>query len=408
MNNDNFLLGSTSFTNIKNINNLLNQSKNEIAKTVETASTNLQSEIKNQIIDKKEKIESEVVSEVNKGVTEVKNLLENETKKVEESINNFQNTIQTNIQNEIEEKKEEIEKEIRNTVQSTVNNILPSSIELNKIKNIQDGLQASLQHFQNGMLQMNEQYSIPSTSPIYNNLTKSRNVSQYNSRKPSVQSNLSNNTVDDIVIDIPHSELTQISENKIVTTRNRKIDRKNLANDILAELPISFRVNDSILIDNNETLENYIDEWKNWNTNGQNKLDILIERINIEEQKYKDLSKFNIKCAKSIQFCLLALGSIIVYIQASGGDSSLINKFTIASGAGTTIASSVLTYFGFPKKGPHYGKVYSNMNKLKCWIDSKLVLPIEKRFSPYDIYAIAKKAFDTIIFEAKDGLQDHK
>jgi hypothetical protein len=384
MSKDNFLIGSTLFTNTKNINNLLNQSKNEIVKTVENISTNVQ----NEIIDKKEKIESEIGLEVNKSV------LENEIK-------NVQNEIKNDIESKLEEKKDEIEKEIRNTVQTKINSILPSSIELNKIKSIQDGLQASLQHFQNGMSQMNEQYSasIP---------TKSRNVSQNNSRKPSV---ISNGSIDDIVIDIPQSQsdLPQLADSvKIVTTRNRKIDRKNLANDILAELPISFRVNDSILIDNNETLENYIDEWKNWNTNGQNKLDILIERINIEEQKYKDLSKFNIKCAKSIQFCLLALGSIIVYIQASGGDSNLINKFTIASGAGTTIASSVLTYFGFPKKGPHYGKVYSNLNKLKCWIDSKLVLPIEKRFSPYDIYAIAKKAFDTIIFEAKDGLQDHK
>lgn len=369
MNNENFLIGSTLFTNNKNINALLNQTKNEIQSKLE---------------DKKEKVESEITNFIQ---NDIQSKIEEEKQKVESEVTNFiQNEIQNKLEDEIEEKKREIE----NVIQNKINNTFLPTIELNKIKNIQDGLQASLQHFQNGMNQINNQY--PNVS---------RPVSHANSRKPSITST---SRTDDTVIDIPQSE----DNVKIVTTRNRKIDRKNLANDILAELPISFRVNDSILIDNNETLENYIDEWKNWNTNGQNKLDILIERINIEEQKYKDLSKFNVKCAKSIQFCLLALGSIIVYIQASGGDSNLINKFTIASGAGTTIASSVLTYFGFPKKGPHYGKVYSNLNKLKCWIDSKLVLPIEKRFSPYDIYAIAKKAFDTIIFEAKDGLQDHK
>jgi hypothetical protein len=40
---------------------------------------------------------------------------------------------------------------------------------------------------------------------------------------------------------------------------------------------------------------------------------------------------------------------------------------------------------------------------LKGWIESKLVLPFDQRFSPFDIYMIGAKAYDAIIQDAEEG-----
>jgi len=190
--------------------------------------------------------------------------------------------------------------------------------------------------------------------------------------------------------------------------RNRKIDRRLLANDILAELPISVRFNDGVNIDNNETLENYVEDWKMFTEEGSNQLEILLEEIYIEEEKYKKLGKFNHNCARLIQFSLLILGSFIVYIQAAGSDASTIEKTTIVSGAGTTIATSLLTFFSFSKKAPHYSKISFTLKRLRCWLENKCMLPKIKAFSPYDLYTISKKSLDTILLEATEGLQETK
>jgi len=213
---------------------------------------------------------------------------------------------------------------------------------------------------------------------------------------------------------IPEEQFVLNMEPEIITqakesTRNRKKDRLNLANDILAELPISIRYNEGIYIDNDEKLDNYIDDWKNWTEDGLDQLKILLEQIAVDELKYKRMSTINIGCTKAIQMGLMIVGSAIVYIQASGKASpETINDFNIASGGITTIASLCLSVFAFNKKGPHYSKVYQTLQQLRCWIEAKLVLPIEKRFSPYDIYTISRKAYDVIMLEAKTGLESSK
>ena len=194
----------------------------------------------------------------------------------------------------------------------------------------------------------------------------------------------------------------------VESSRNRKTDRRILASDLSSELPISFRYNESVNIDNDETPENYAEDWKMWLESGQDQLDILLEQIYMDERKYKKMANRNGLAARTIQFGLLFLGSAIVYLQASNAGLEVTNKFTIASGAGTTICSSLLSFCGFAKKAPHYSNVKSNMQRLRSWIESKLVLPESKRFSPYDIFIIARKAYDTILLDASEGLNQDK
>jgi len=193
-------------------------------------------------------------------------------------------------------------------------------------------------------------------------------------------------------------------ERNIISVRNRKIDRRNLANDILAELPISIRFNESIYIDNDEEITNYTGDWEKWVEDGTDNLKILLEEISIDELKYKRLARWNSGWTKAIQMGLLVVGSAIVYVQASGkATPEQINQFNIASGGVTTISSLCLQVFAFNKKAPHYTKVYQNLQQLRCWVESKLILPIHKRFSAYDIFAIARKAYDVILLEARAG-----
>jgi hypothetical protein len=104
----------------------------------------------------------------------------------------------------------------------------------------------------------------------------------------------------------------------------------------------------------------------------------------------------------------MIIGSAIVYIQAVGSDAETVNRFNVASGAATTIASLLLNIGGFSKKAPHYSIVSINLTRLRCCIEGKLVLPIEKRFSTYDIYSIGMTAYNAIILLVKEGLESNK
>jgi hypothetical protein len=216
-----------------------------------------------------------------------------------------------------------------------------------------------------------------------------------------------------VAIDIPQpeSDTSEMPPTNIKTTRNRKLDRRNLANDILAELPIAIRFNEGMFLDNDEQLDNYVADWNLWadqtNSNAD-QLKVLIEQIACDELKYKSMASANSLYAKIIQVSLMILGSAIVYIQAKGSSPEVVNDFNIASGAATTIASILLQYCNFTKKAPHFSKIQRNLQLLRSWIDNKLVLPISKRFSPFDIFIISRKAYDTIILEAKNGLENTK
>lgn len=205
----------------------------------------------------------------------------------------------------------------------------------------------------------------------------------------------------DVVINVDEQK-----QEEVVTTRNRKTDRRILAADLSSELPIAFRYSENVNIDNEESLPNYSDDWRQWLSSGQDQLEILLEQVYIDEQKYKKLSSRNGGIARLIQFGLLVIGSSIVYVQASQASAEVIQKFNIASGGLTTVCSSLLSFCGFSDKASHYNVVKTNLQRLRSWIESKLVLPEHKRFSPYDIFIISKRAYDAIILEASEGLKE--
>ena len=210
-----------------------------------------------------------------------------------------------------------------------------------------------------------------------------------------------------------HSSINFTGANEdLGSTRNRKIDRRNLANDILAELPISIRYNENVYIDSSEQPINYTDDWEQWCINNESQgfdhLDALIEDIKENALKYKRLSNKHFYWNQVIQTSLFVLGTAIVYVQASGTTAEVVNRFNVASGVGTACATILLGVSKCAKKYPHYAKVSSNLTKLVCWLENKLILPVNKRFSPFDLYAISKIARDTIILEAKQGLEDSK
>ena len=196
--------------------------------------------------------------------------------------------------------------------------------------------------------------------------------------------------------------------------RTRKSDRKILANDILSELPITIRYDPGIYLDNNESPSNYCDDWKQWEHQidmddyNNDQLLSLLEEIKCNEQKYKKLSRKHNFWNQTIQTALFIMGTAIVYVQASGTTAEVVNRFNVASGIGTSVASLALSIGKFAKKSPHYAIVASNLSKLRSWIENKLILPTEKRFSPFDIFIIAKMAKDSILLQAKTGLDDSK
>ena len=330
--------------------------------------------IKNQIKSSSRSNSFDIVEELDKALETPCEVLIDETKIIEEmkQIKEIQdremNEIRINMEDINEDIKEgikDIEKEVKNGVKEVKNNVINKGLNIFK-----------------GAIEMMKLPSI-----------------EEKKEENEIVSSTGSNGNEDKIDNTPQ---------QIESTRNRKLDRRNLANDILAELPVSIRYNDSIYIDSGETPLNYKGDWEKWTENGLDQLEVLMEEIYEDEVKYKKLSSINSKCSKLIQFGLLVMGSAIVYIQASGSSPDVVNKFTVVSGAATTVSSSLLSFCGFAKKAPHYSIVNSNLRKLRCWIESKLILPLDKRFSPYDIYTIAKKAYDTIIVDAKEGLRDSK
>ena len=184
--------------------------------------------------------------------------------------------------------------------------------------------------------------------------------------------------------------------------RHRKLDRKALHSDLVAELPISIRYGYNTVGDDDQP-ENYVGDWQSWNAGGKDRIDGLIQTIDESIAEFDKKSAFNVKCAKSIQFSLLFLGSSIVYVQASGADYRVISDWNIVGGALTTACTMVYNFFNFGKRGPHFARVVTNLRLLRGWIQSKVVLPVEHRFSPYDIFMISTKAYENILQEAEQG-----
>jgi len=216
------------------------------------------------------------------------------------------------------------------------------------------------------------------------------------------------NVVEDSEEEFHEVELEPIAKEDVSTTRNRKTDRRILAADLSSELPISFRYSESVNIDNEESLPNYEGDWRIWLSSGEDQLEILLEQIYEDERKYKKMSSRNGGIARVIQLSLLFIGCGAVYLSSVGADANTIIKYNVASGAGTTICSTLLGFCAFSDKASHYAVVKSNLQRLRSWIESKLVLPENKRFSPYDIFIISKRAYDAIMLQATEGLQDNK
>ena len=192
------------------------------------------------------------------------------------------------------------------------------------------------------------------------------------------------------------SHTIQTSENK----RVRKIDRKALFSELCSELPITLKYTEGNL-DGNDTVQNYAHEWKQWyEVDETDEIKELIDELKNLEEKYKKMGKFNTNVDKGIQFSLLVLGSGVVYVEASKASTDVISKWNIVAGALTTFATIVYNFFKFNKKGPHYITTSNNLRKLRSWIESKMILPIDKRFSPFDIYSMGFKAYQSIIEEA--------
>ena len=206
-------------------------------------------------------------------------------------------------------------------------------------------------------------------------------------------------------------DAAQIETNQPVIVdgpRKRRVDRQLLANDLSSELPITLRYNENVHVDNEVEIDNYNDEWTMWIEDGLDKLDELIMLLDELEDKYKSSSRRNKYVANSIQFLNLLLGSGIVYVQASTTNAELIRDWNTVAGGLSTVSTMVYNYFGFAKKTGQYASIASNIYKLNCWIKSKLILPVDKRFSPFDIYIIGTKALQVILEEAQQKKQDSK
>ena len=232
-------------------------------------------------------------------------------------------------------------------------------------------------------------------------------VTQHLSNQLGISSTILEETEDDIKIDA-----AQIETNQPVIIvdgpRKRRVDRQLLANDLSSELPITLRYNENVHVDNEVEIDNYTNEWTMWVEDGLDKLDELIMLLDELEDKYKSSSRRNKYVANSIQFLNLLLGSGIVYVQASTTNAELIRDWNTVAGGLSTVSTMVYNYFGFAKKTGQYASIASNIYKLNCWIKSKLILPVDKRFSPFDIYIIGTKALQVILEEAQQKKQDSK
>ena len=341
---------------------MLNKSLPSIQNSFQSISNNIKNGIQNEIQTNIQLTSNSIQN----GIQNVSNSIQNTSNDIQNGIQNISNDIQNGIQN--------VSNDIQNVYNDTQNEIQSS---------IQSGFQNS---FQNGI-----KSSKPNTRP--NSSLNSKANSKASSRRQSESE-----------LKVKPEDATTL----ITSSRSRKLDRRNLSNDILAELPISIRFNDSINIDNNETLDNYIEDWKKWDDDDSNKLDILIEEIWTEEEKYKQSASFNHNCARGIQFTLILMGMSGIFLQSKGASPETVNNYTIASSALTTLTSSLLTFFSFSKKAPHFAKISFMLRRLRNWVDKLLIIPVDKRCSPYDIYTIAKITFEAILNEAKEGLSEHK
>ena len=345
-----------SLPSIQTISNgIKNGIQNEIQTNIQLTSNKIQNCIKNISND---------IQNVSNDIQNVSNGIKSGIQNVSNDINNVSNDIQNDIQN------------VSNGIQNVSNGI----------QNVSNGIQNDIQNISNG---------------IQNSIKSSKSNTRSNS---SVNSKVSSRRQSESELKVKSEDSTTL----ITSSRSRKLDRRNLANDILAELPISIRFNDSINIDNNETLENYIEDWKKWDDDDCNKLDILLEEIWTQEEKYKNSASFNHNCARGIQFTLILMGMSGIFLQSKGASPETVNNYTIASSALTTLTSSLLTFFSFSKKAPHFAKISFMLRRLRNWVDKLLIIPVDKRCSPYDIYTIGKITFEAILNEAKEGLSEHK
>jgi hypothetical protein len=359
--------------------------------------------------------EESVLSQLNPlrdAVEDAAEAIEDVTHSVEDAVEDAVAAAQNVVENVVETVVEKAVADVKDKVQQ----IIPPSVTKH-IKHAQQGLQL-----------LSELKSTPKSSifsKLSANLTEQVKGTEVGSGIKKINELVQQLDIPQVAIDIPslstpaaiqqpqaETGTSDMPPANIKTTRNRKLDRRNLANDILAELPIAIRFNEGMFLDNDEHLDNYTCDWDLWasqrESNQADQLKVLIEQIACDELKYKSMASTNSLYAKVIQVSLMILGSAIVYIQAKGSSPEVVNDFNIASGAATTIASILLQYCNFTKKAPHYSKIQRNLQLLRSWIDNKLVLPISKRFSPFDIFIISRKAYDTIILEAKNGLENTK
>ncbi len=339
---------------------------------------------------------------LNKSLPSIQNSFQSISNGMKNSIQNEIQLTSNNIQNgfqDISNNIQAVSNDIQNNIQSVSNGIQSVS---NGIQSVSNGIQSVSNDFHNE-IQNSIQNGIQNS--IQNGIQNSIQNSKPNTRpNSSTNSKASSRRQSESEVKVKQEDTTTL----ITSSRSRKLDRRNLSNDILAELPISIRFNDSINIDNNETLDNYIEDWKKWDDEDCNKLDILIEEIWTEEEKYKQSSSFNHNCARGIQFTLILMGMSGIFLQSKGASPETVNNYTIASSALTTLTSSLLTFFSFSKKAPHFAKISFMLRRLRNWVDKLLIIPVDKRCSPYDIYTIAKITFEAILNEAKEGLSEHK
>ncbi len=320
-------------------------------------------------------------------------------KRLNDIINN--NDLINNKMNNQELIKNNINNEILNSINTT--NIIKNEIENinNGVNNVKDTIELEIKNHYN-----TTKNNI--TNDIINQLAITKDkLSENFTNKLGISSTILEETEDDIKIDA-----AQIETNQPVIIvdgpRKRRVDRQLLANDLSSELPITLRYNENVHVDNEVEIDNYTNEWTMWVEDGLDKLDELIMLLDELEDKYKSSSRRNKYVANSIQFLNLLLGSGIVYVQASTTNAELIRDWNTVAGGLSTVSTMVYNYFGFAKKTGQYASIASNIYKLNCWIKSKLILPVDKRFSPFDIYIIGTKALQVILEEAQQKKQDSK
>ena len=363
-------------------NNQINNTENELQVSLENIVENTKNEVEN-TKNEVENILNNVENEMEETINKIENVVEN---KVDETLNKIENK----IENVVENGKKEFNNRILNN--PLIGNLASTASMFSKLVNPLNNPLNSITSKLNQNSKLNE----------INELLKPVEMVEKSSSRSSSKSNSRRESKIDIKDENKDENLP------VLTTRNRKQDRRNLANDINSELPISIRFNDSINIDNNEVVENYISDWTQFENEDTNKLDILIEEIFVNEEKYKGLSNFNYNCARSIQFTLILMGMLGIFLQAKGASPETVNNFTIASSGITTLTTSLLTFFSFSKKSPHYSKISFMLRRLRNWIEKLIVVPVNKRVSPYDLYVISKIAFESILTEAREGLTDNK